>query len=156
MKHFRLLLGVVLLSVIIGGIGIFTNKSKLISPNPQLNAYQVLTIQLQSLQHNKKLGNNFGIKQTYEFAHPNNKALTGPIHNFIEMLETESYSILLNHSQTSITTIHQDPVHEVFEVTVTKGDKKATFIWTILALQNEQQDVYWYTASVMPFNVPTI
>ena len=156
MKHFRLLLGVVLLSVIIGGIGIVTNKSKLISPNPQLNAHQVLTIQLQSLQHNKKLGNNFGIKQTYEFAHPNNKALTGPIHNFIEMLETESYSILLNHSQTSITTIHQDPIHEVFEVTVTKGDKKATFIWTILALQNEQQDIYWYTASVMPFNVPTI
>ena len=156
MKHFRLLLGVVLLSVIIGGIGIVTNQTKLISPNPQLNAYQVLTIQLQSLQHNKKLGNNFGIKQTYEFAHPNNKALTGLIHNFIEMLETEDYSIPLNHSQTSITTIHQDPIHEVFEVMVTKDDKKATFIWTILALQNEQQDIYWYTASVMPCNVPTI
>ncbi len=156
MKHFRLLLGVILLSVIIGGIGIVTNKSKLISPNPQLNAYQVLTIQLQSLQHNKKLGNNFGIKQTYEFAHPNNKALTGPIHNFIKMLETEDYSILLNHSQTSITTIHQDPIHEVFEVTVTKDNKTASFIWTILALQNEQQDIYWYTASVLPFTIPTI
>jgi len=154
-KHFRLLLGVVLLSVIIGGIGIVTNKSKLISPNPQLNAYQVLTIQLQSLQHNKKLGNNFGIKQTYEFAHPNNKALTGPIHNFIEMLETEDYSILLNHSQTSITTIHQDPIHEIFEVIVTKDNKTAAFIWTILALQNEQQDIYWYTASVMPYTIPT-
>jgi len=155
MKHFRLLLGVVLLSVIIGGIGIVTNQAKLITPNPQLNAYQVLTIQLQSLQHNKKLGNNFGIKQTYEFAHPNNKALTGPIHNFIKMLETEHYSILLNHSQTSITTIHQDPIHEVFEVTVTKDNKKATFIWTILALQNERQDIYWYTASVMSYTIPT-
>ena len=121
-----------------------------------MNAYQVLTIQLQSLQHNKKLGNNFGIKQTYEFAHPNNKALTRPIQNFIEMLETEHYSILLNHSQTSITTIHQDPIHEIFEVIVTKDNKKATFIWTILALQNEQQDIYWYTASVLPFTIPTI
>jgi hypothetical protein len=72
------------------------------------------------------------------------------------MPETESYSILLNQSQTSITTIYQDPIHEVFEVSVTKGDKKATFIWTILALQNEQQDIYWYTTSVMLFNVLTI
>lgn len=40
------------------------------------------------------------------------------------MPETESYSILLNQSQTSITTIYQDPIHEVFEVSVTKGDKK--------------------------------
>jgi hypothetical protein len=44
----------------------------------------------------------------------------------------------------------------VFEVTVTKDNKTESFIWTILALQNEQQDICWYTASVLPFTIPTI
>ena len=79
MKNSKFLIFVSIFSLTVIVTGLFNNNKGLIKPSPNLTAYQVLNIQLQSLKNNKKLRNNLGIIQTYEFAHPENKKLTGPL-----------------------------------------------------------------------------
>ena len=45
---------------------------------------------------------NSGIEQTWEFAHPLNKKYTGPLPKFINLLNSESYKMLLNHMENEI------------------------------------------------------
>ena len=61
---------------------------------------------------------NAGIEQTWEFAHPNNKKFTGPLEKFKIMLNGESYKMLLNHLDHSITEVKITDFKAAYEVTV--------------------------------------
>ena len=76
---------------------IVTAKADLIKPNNTLEPYEVVKIQLKSLKDNSEKNGNIDIKQTWEFAHPNNQKNTGPIDKFITMIRGNSYKMLLNH-----------------------------------------------------------
>ena len=76
---------------------IVTTRADIIKPNNGIEPYQVVKIQLRSLKNNDKPFKNAGIKQTWEFAHPSNKKYTGPLPKFINMINSESYKMLLNH-----------------------------------------------------------
>ena len=67
---------------------LFTNISNadLIKPNNKLKPFDVLMIQLNSLKNNNNFYKDSGIEQTWEFAHPNNKASTGPLERFKKMI----------------------------------------------------------------------
>ena len=77
---------------------IFTNISNanLIKPNSNLKPFEVLMIQLNSLKNNNSPYKDAGIEQTWEFAHPNNKVMTGPLDKFKKMIYSEGYKILIN------------------------------------------------------------
>ena len=53
-----------------------TLNAEMIKPSKDLSAFDVVKIQLEALKKNNKL--NDGIKQTWLFAHPDNKKFTGP------------------------------------------------------------------------------
>ena len=57
---------------------LFNNSvyAELTKPNKKLGPYDVVKIQLEALKNNTK-GDN-GIRQTWLFAHPYNKKVTGP------------------------------------------------------------------------------
>ena len=59
---------------------LFTNISyaDLIKPNATLKPFDVLVIQLNSLKNNNMPYKDAGIEQTWKFAHPYNKKITGP------------------------------------------------------------------------------
>ena len=59
--------------------------SDIIKPNTKIEPYNVVEIQLISLKNNDKPDKDFGIKQTWEFAHPENKINTGPLKNLKKM-----------------------------------------------------------------------
>ena len=99
---------------------IVTAPADIIKPNNGIEPYQVVKIQLRSLKNNDDPFKNAGIEQTWEFAHPNNKKITGPLENFKLLLKSDSYKMLLNHID-----------HQVQEVNVT--DEKAAFEVTVLA-----------------------
>ena len=61
------------------------SKADLLKPNKTLKAIDVLKIQLQSLRNNNMPYKDAGIEQAWEFAHPNNKIVTGPLSNFKKM-----------------------------------------------------------------------
>ena len=64
---------------------LFNNSvyAELAKPNKTLNPYDVVKIQLEALKNNDS--QDKGIKQTWLFAHPDNKKITGPFDKFKQM-----------------------------------------------------------------------
>ena len=113
---------------------IFTNISSadLIKPNSNLKPFEVLMIQLNSLKNNNIPYRDAGIEQTWEFAHPNNKKITGPLDKFKKMIYSESYKILISHENSEITILEETKDMSVYKVTVlTKNKKKYYYIWQV-------------------------
>ena len=63
---------------------IVTAKADIVKPNDGIEPFQVVKIQLRGLMKNDDPSLDYGIKQTWEFAHPANKKYTGNQRNFIE------------------------------------------------------------------------
>ena len=113
---------------------IFTNISSadLIKPNTNLGPFEVLMIQLNSLKNNNNPYKDAGIEQTWEFAHPNNKKITGPLNKFKEMIYSRNYKILISHENSEITIIKKTKDISIFKVVIlTKDKKKFYYIWQI-------------------------
>ena len=124
--------------------------SELLKPNANLLPEEVISIQLNALQNNDYPYNNFGIEQTWEFAHPSNKKYTGPLSNFINMMYSKSYSIMINHKDYNINLIAKDVNLSFFLVElVDKTDNKFQFQWIVekVLLEGEFQNC-WMTVSV--------
>ena len=110
----------------------------LIKPNSKLEPIEVLKIQLNSLKNNDIPYKDAGIEQTWEFAHPTNKAFTGPLERFKQMIYSDSYKILISH-QNNETIILKESVNKfVYKVYVLSKDKKNYYyIWQIEKVEQE-------------------
>ena len=113
---------------------IYTNISyaDLIKPNSNLKAFDVLMIQLNSLKNNNNPYKDAGIEQTWEFAHPSNKKITGPLSKFKKMIYSESYNVLISHENNRITLLSESINKSVYKVFIlSKEKKKYYYIWQI-------------------------
>jgi len=111
---------------------IVTTRADIIKPNNGIEPYQVVKIQLKSLMKNNDPFKNAGIEQTWEFAHPNNKKFTGPLKRFKNLLNSESYKMLLNHIDHNIAEVKSTDSITVYEVTVLgKGKNYYKFRWIV-------------------------
>ena len=131
---------------------IFINLSKadLIKPNITLKPLDVLTIQLNSLQNNDYPYKDAGIEQTWEFAHPNNKIMTGPLKKFKQMIYSKSYEMLIEHENNEIVVLDETNNRSVYKVYILSKDKKKYYyIWQIeKVLKNGNLENCWMTTSV--------
>ena len=131
---------------------IITNISKanLIKPKPTLKPLDVLLIQLNSLKNNNTPYTDAGIEQTWEFAHPNNKVMTGPLEKFKQMIYSESYKILISHQNSEITILKETENISVYKVIILSKDKKKYYyIWQVeKVLLNGNLKNCWMTTSV--------
>jgi len=119
---------------------LFTNISNagLIKPNSDLKAFEVLKIQLNSLKNNNTPYKDAGIEQTWEFAHPLNKAATGPLKKFKKMIYSDSYKILIKHENNKIIILKESINKFVFKVYILSEDKKKYYyIWQIEKVERE-------------------
>ena len=106
--------------------------SEIIKPNNRIDPANVVNIQLSGLMNNDNPIKNHGIKQTWEFAHPSNKKYTGPLPKFINLLQSESYKMLLNHLDNEIIEVFNSINRYGFEVTILALDKKYyKFQWVV-------------------------
>ena len=111
---------------------IVTAKAELIKPNIEIEPDQVVQIQLNGLMNNDKPNQDYGIKQTWEFAHPLNKKYTGPLPRFINLLKSESYKMLINHLDSEIIEVFKSSNQYGFEITILGNDKKYyKFQWVV-------------------------
>ena len=107
-------------------------NADILKPNKEIEAYQVVKIQLRSLKENNKPKKDNGIEQTWEFAHPNNQKNTGPLERFKTMIKGKSYAMLLNHLDHKVVEIKSTDLTALFEVTVLDKDKAYyKFNWTV-------------------------
>ena len=107
-------------------------KSEVIKPNINLKPEDVIKIQLKGLMKNDTPYKDFGIIQTWEFAHPNNQRVTGPLDRFINMIKTDSYSMLINHKGHEVKGVYETAEVATFEVMVLDKEKKYyKFKWQV-------------------------
>ncbi len=124
--------------------------AEVLKPSMDINPKKVVKIQLSALMKNDNPYKDSGITQTWEFAHPNNQKMTGPLERFKNMLKTDSYSMLLNHSNHEILEVYLSNKVATFEVTVLDREKKYyKFKWQV-EKYNEEGPLKdcWLTSAV--------
>jgi len=99
------------------------SKAELINPNSSIKPAEVVKIQLTGLKNNDKEFQDSGIEQTWNFAHPNNKKVTGPLDNFKRMIKGDSYQMMINHLSHTITKLGESENWAQFEVIILDKDK---------------------------------
>ena len=97
--------------------------SELINPNKNITPKEVVEIQLNGLKQNDLEYKDRGIEQTWTFAHPNNKRVTGPLGNFKRMIKGASYQMMINHLSHTITELGSSDKWAQFEVIILDKDK---------------------------------
>ena len=109
-----------------------SSSAEILKPSIDIDPKKVIKIQLKALMKNDFPNKDNGITQTWEFAHPNNQKVTGPIERFKNMMKTDSYSMLLNHTDHKIMEVYKSKDVATFEVTVLDISKKYyKFKWQV-------------------------
>ena len=104
-------------------ISISISKADLIKPNSNIEPSEVVKIQLIGLQKNDLGYMDSGIEQTWNFAHPNNKKVTGPLGNFKRMIKGDAYQMMINHISHTVTQLGIEDNWAQFEVVILDKNK---------------------------------
>ena len=104
-------------------ISISISKAELLKPRSDIKPSEVVRIQLLGLQKNDLNYKDSGIEQTWNFAHPNNKKVTGPLDNFKRMIKGEAYQMMINHLSHTITQLGTGDNWAQFEVIILDKEK---------------------------------
>ena len=104
-------------------ITISVSKAEILKPNRNINPKEVVKIQLTGLQKNDFNFKDSGIEQTWNFAHPNNKKVTGPLINFKRMIKGDAYQMMINHLSHTITQLGSTDEWAQFEVIILDKNK---------------------------------
>ena len=104
-------------------ISISISKAEILKPSSAIKPVDVVKIQLTGLQKNDLDFKDSGIEQTWNFAHPNNKKVTGPLVNFKRMIKGDSYQMMINHLSHTITQLGSSDNWAQFEVVILDKNK---------------------------------
>ena len=140
-----------LILISLGSLRYYNNYlPNLTEPNISLKPFDVLSIQLSSLQKNNIPFNDAGIEQVWKFAHPNNKKITGPLENFKKMIYSKNYRMLIKHENSEIIILSKTANTSVYKVYILSSDKKKySYIWQIDKVKREGiLKNCWMTTSV--------
>ena len=113
---------------------IYFNSSfaDVLKPSVNIDPKQVVVIQLNALMKNDSPYKDRGIEQTWEFAHPNNQRMTGPLDRFKRMLKGASYSMLIDHKENTVTEIYKSRTMATYEGVVFDKDRQyCKFRWKV-------------------------
>ena len=99
------------------------SKAELLNPSSSITPKEVVKIQLSGLQQNDLEFKDSGIEQTWNFAHPNNKKVTGPLNNFKRMIKGASYQMMIDHLSHTITEVGGSDKSVQFEVIILDKNK---------------------------------
>ena len=99
------------------------SKAELLNPSSAITPKEVVKIQLSGLQQNDLEFKDSGIEQTWNFAHPNNKKVTGPLNNFKRMIKGASYQMMIDHLSHTITEVGGSNKSVQFEVIILDKNK---------------------------------
>lgn len=120
-------------------------------PDPALSPAEVVSIQLTALQANDTPEADAGIAQTWAFAHPDNKRMTGPLPRFTQMIKGPQYRNLLNHQSHEVKEVASTDSEAIFAVTVTADNAEVfSYSWTVEKVTAGKNAGAWMTTTVSP------
>ena len=117
------ILQIIFKTSIIFSVLISLSNAELINPKINIDPVEVIKIQLEGLQKNDLEYKDSGIEQTWNFAHPNNKKNTGPLSSFKMMIKGNSYQMLIDHLNHTITELESSDKWAQFEVIILDKNK---------------------------------
>jgi Domain of unknown function (DUF4864) len=122
-----------------------------LQPDPDLSPAEVIAIQLSALQANDTPEPDAGIAQTFAFAHPDNRRVTGPLPRFAQMIKGPQYQVLLGHRSHEINEVFRDDNQAAFAVIVTSRDGNVVgFRWAVARVAAGEHAGAWMTIAVSP------
>ena len=125
------------------------STAELIYPNPDIAPAEVIAIQLNGLQHNDSPETDAGIRQTWAFAHPRNRSMTGPLRRFTDMLRGPTYEMMLNHASHEIVPGQSGDGWRQFDVFMeTENGEVMQFSWVVEKVTNGRYKNCWMTVAV--------
>ena len=116
-------LQIIFKALIIFSILLSSSTAEILKPSSKIKPAEVVKIQLNGLQKNDLDFIDSGIEQTWNFAHPNNKKVTGPLPNFKRMIKGDAYQMMLNHLSHTITELESSEKLAQFEVIILDKNK---------------------------------
>ena len=116
-------LQIVFKALVIFSIIVSSSTAEILKPSSNIKPSEVVKIQLNGLQKNDLDFKDSGIEQTWNFAHPNNKKVTGPLPNFKRMIKGDSYQMMLDHLSHTITELGSSDNWAQFEVILLDKNK---------------------------------
>ena len=126
-------------------------EKEIVEPNPALAPEEVVSIQLEALQHNDEPSEDAGIERTWAFAHPDNKRVTGPLDRFKAMIKSPGYRMLLDHRAHRISRVAVSGDKARFTVTVTPASGPVVFYhWRLRKVETGPNQGAWMTIAVSP------
>ena len=121
----------------------------LVVPDPSIAPEEVVAIQLKALQFNDNPEPDFGIAPTWNFAHPRNRAMTGPLPRFAGMLKGPAYGPMLNHASHRIVPVPRAGDRVNFDVFMeTSRGNVLYFNWAVELVKGGEFDNCWMTVAV--------
>ncbi len=126
-------------------------SQNLFEPETILSPQRVVEIQLEALQENDSPAPDTGIVQTWIFAHPDNKRLTGPLERFTRMIKGPDYRNMIGHRTHKIEPVVQTADYALFAVAIITTDgQRLTFKWEVGKVRAGEFTGSWMTTSVSP------
>lgn len=121
-------------------------------PDPDLLAKDVVSLQLDALQNNDLMPDNAGIKIAYRFASPNNRAATGDLERFIELIKNPLYAPLIGFDRAELgqmqMTFSLDQAWQQVWI-VRRADGTAGFRWVLSRQQRGELAGCWLVDAVV-------
>ena len=111
-------LQIIFKALVIFSILLSSSTAEILKPSSNIKPSEVVKIQLNGLQKNDLDFKDSGIEQTWNFAHPNNKKVTGPLPNFKRMIKGDAYQMMLDHLSHTITELGSSDNWAQFEVII--------------------------------------
>jgi len=116
-------LPIIFKTLIIFSILLSSSTAEILKPSSNIKPSEVVKIQLNGLQKNDLDFKDSGIEQTWNFAHPNNKKVTGPLPNFKRMIKGDTYQMMIDHLSHTITELGRNDNWVQFEVIILDKNK---------------------------------
>ena len=125
-------------------------------PSPEWTAAEVIRLQVEALQHNDRPHADAGIGTAFEFASPGNRAATGPLARFAEMVHGPAYRDMLGFERAVYGQIRVEGDRAAQEVTLVQPDgRRVAYVFGLSRQSGGAYDGCWMTDAVVRQDVPT-
>ena len=132
------------------GLSLAASGREAPEPSPDLAPVEVIRIQMEALQNNDDPTEDAGIATAFRFASPGNRAATGPLARFTDMVHGPVYRDLLGFERADYGVLRVEGDVAVQEVTVTHADgRRVTFLFGLSRQEGGACEGCWMTDAVV-------
>jgi hypothetical protein len=121
------------------------------SPSPQFQPQDVVRIVIEALASNDEPFVDAGIATTFAFASPANKANTGPLLRFTQMVKNPAYAIMIDHLEHEFSEVVQmgNKAYQMVRILDASG-AEVIFAFRLGLQQDGEFAGMWMTDAVWP------